>query len=245
MNISIKSLHVGFLAGAMLILVAAQANAQFSSNHFDNSSSFLLAANYNPPPIAIHFGYGGATVAGNNLVQWSPNDAASSASSGSVELSWVFNHPGDGDESAAFVMDINPDANTLYSNLSFDLMIGNGQSGYGSSTLGASGDYGYMDFFTLNNSYGGYYGDVDQSLTGTPGVWQHFSAALTGNQQAIRALVWQDYNDTGRNILGFETVYIDNLTLTQVPEPTSLALLGLAVPGLVVAARRYRNRKSA
>jgi hypothetical protein len=73
----------------------------------------------------------------------------------------------------------------------------------------------------------------------TAGVWQHVTIPLDGTDNSIRALTFQDFNDTTRNINGTETIYIDNLALS-VPEPTSVALAGLGVAGLF-GFRRFRK----
>jgi hypothetical protein len=52
----------------------------------------------------------------------------------------------------------------------------------------------------------------------------------------------QDYNDSGRHITGSETLYIDNLALTPVPEPSTATLLGLGLCGAMSRiARRQRK----
>jgi hypothetical protein len=39
------------------------------------------------------------------------------------------------------------------------------------------------------------------------------------------------------------TVYFDNISITPVPEPTTVSLLGLAVPALWMIRRRHSTRR--
>jgi hypothetical protein len=125
--------------------------------------------------------------------------------------------------------------------LSFDLYLDP------SSTPGGYNDYGYFQIVARNTD--GYNFDdtgADNGLisfVGAVGQWTHVSVALnstTGN--LVRALTLQDYNDAGRSINGSETIYIDNLALTPVPEPSSIALVGLGVAGLLFVRRGWTAR---
>jgi hypothetical protein len=65
-----------------------------------------------------------------------------------------------------------------------------------------------------------------------------------GTGTALRALTFDDYSDAAtRNINGNVQLYIDNLTLTPVPEPSTIALVGLGLAGLLFV-RRNRTARS-
>jgi hypothetical protein len=234
-----KSLHYGLLAGAVLVLTAVQASAQFSSQTFDTTGSFQHDGNpnYNPPPIALRFDFGTFSASLNHTVGWDATHDNTGNGGGSAKISWAWDIS-DGSGAAAFTFDLNPDGTAVYTNLAFDLFLDP------SSTVGTyqgnPSDYGYFQVVTRDGSYN-YNGTTYAASLLNPGVWTHFNIPLTGVNQSVRAMTLQDYNDAFRNITGTETYYIDNLTLTQVPEPASLLLIGLAVPGLVLIGRRYRK----
>jgi hypothetical protein len=246
-----RGLRVELLVAAAVIFIAAQASAQTTTFTFDTSSSFQHngSHNYNPPPIAAEFDYGGTVPSTNHTVDWSPNESTftNTPGSGSMKLNWIWSHTVDGDNAAAFIVDTFASPAPSISNVSFDIMVDP------SSTADAFGGYGYFEVITRNNDAYDYnkVGNFNQELANPsygspvspgPGVWQHISIPLTGvNAQPLRAFEFQDYNDAGRNMNGPETIYIDNLTFTAVPEPTALALIALAVPAFVAARRRLRS----
>jgi len=235
MKTGIKSL--GILVGVALVLDSAQAFVAFSSNTFDNAASVQVnSPNYNPPPISSRFDYGTFTAQLTGTTAWNATHDNTGNGGGSSKLSWSWDIS-DGAGSAAFTYDLNPDGNTLYSQLDFDIMV-DPQSTLG-TYQGSPSDYGYFNVFNRDGSYGGFTALVGQSSGSTSGVWQHISAPITGSAQGIRALTFQWYNDGFRNITGNEIMYIDNLTLTAVPEPASFVLLGLA--GMALVARRVRK----
>jgi hypothetical protein len=98
--------------------------------------------------------------------------------------------------------------------LSFDIMIDP------SSTPGLAGDYGYLQVLLRDGSYNsafisGFGEGLITAAGGSTGTWAHVSIPL-GSPAMVRGLTFQDYNDAGRSIDGPETIYIDNLQLTQV-----------------------------
>jgi PEP-CTERM motif-containing protein len=222
-------------------------------NTFDTSSSFVTGSanrTYNPPPMWFGFDYGTPTATATASVSWASGptyDAGGSAASGSAKLSWTFNTTVDGAGSAAFTADIFSSAqNYSGGTLSFDIMVDP------SSTLDAYGGYGYFQVFTRDQDYDDNatsfaeeLGNPNYSSPASPGagVWQYVSIALgSGADSSIRAITFQDYTDAGRDINGSEVIYIDNLELTPapVPEPSSIALVGLGIVGLFFV-RRYRT----
>jgi hypothetical protein len=231
-------------------LTVVTAQAQYL-NTFDTSSSFVTGAanrTYNPPPAWFGFDYGTPTASSTASVSWSSNDYNNSLTSGSAKLNWTFNTTADGAGSAAFTMDLFGSAqNYSGGTLSFDIMVDP------SSTLDAYGGYGYFQVFTRDGSYNDNatsfaeeLGNPNYSSPASPGagVWQSVSIALgNGADSSIRALTFQDYTDTGRNINGSETIYIDNVQLTPVPEPSTIALAGLGIAGLFLT-RRHRAAMS-
>ncbi|HEY2827313.1 MAG TPA: PEP-CTERM sorting domain-containing protein [Pirellulales bacterium] len=263
MKIGIKSL----LAVAVLAIVAVQANAQ--TYPFDSAASISAPAgsrNYGGPypPLGVGFDNGTATPVITESTTYSASQQSTisnpTSHTGAVLMSWAFNND-DGNGQAAWTIDVSAGA-TAYSEVQFDYFVDEANS-----TLSGYGDYGYFqaaariapgaldtnsvasaDYDYIGTSFG-------TALLG--GGWHHADILLTtgpdysgshGGAQIdsthLRGITLQDYNDAGpntRNITGFEYLYIDNLQLTAVPEPASLALLGLAAPGLVFVARRYRK----
>ncbi len=259
MKIGISTLRAGVLSGAVLALFAVSAQAQNYYQPFDtadnnNSSSatgFTLGTrNFSPPPMGAAFDFGGFTPQITQSTTFSSTESTitNRPNSGSALLSFSFSSS-DGGESSAFTFDLLPfqSTPTVYNDLSFDLMVGAG------STADVFGGYGYFQVATRDQNYGfnntSFAEELANPSFGSPavpgtGVWRHIDIPLSGVNTNIRGLTFQDYNDNspgGRNIDGPEFIFIDNITLTAAPEPASLALLGLAVPAFVIAARRYRK----
>jgi hypothetical protein len=61
---------------------------------------------------------------------------------------------------------------------------------------------------------------------------------LTAPVNDIRGVTWQLYGGPSQNITGPVTLWIDNVSFTSVPEPSSLALAALGALGLL----RWRLR---
>lgn len=214
-------------------LVAGVAQAQLYLNTFDNSGSIGVS----------RFDYSSANSSG--AVSWSSSDAQNNPSSGSQLMTYTLNTTldgGSGGAKAAITMDLFYPGRD-YVDLSFDLMVGPG------SATDAYGGYGYFGVATrLTDGYN--YNGVWAHELGpswdiplTPGTWVHVDIPLTvgvgGTGTALRALTFQQYSDSGRNINGTDYISIDNLQLTPVPEPSALALLLLGIPaGLIFRARR-------
>jgi hypothetical protein len=218
------------VALAILMLAASMAVSRadtiYYQNTFDNSSSFQTTANYNPPPIAVRFDSGTATAHSTFSAAWASGptyDAGGSSGSGSVKINWNWNYTADGAGSCAIVIDLFPAQITNASAISFDIMLDP------SSTPGGFGDYGYFQVVTRDNSYNwnntSFAEGLITAVGGTPGVWTHINIPLTGVNTNVRAITIQDYVDSGRAIVGPETIYIDNLTIS--------------VPGVTVPPTNY------
>ena len=211
-------------------MLAITAQAQYS-NPFNTTSS------------PFRFDYGTATAAATATATWASGptfDAGGSVLSGSAKLSWTWNHVADGDGSAAFTADIlSPAQSFVGGTLSFDLYLAS------SSTAGVSGDYGYFQVVARNTDAYSFddtgVGNGLNTFVTAPNQWTHVSIPLnatTGN--LVRAITFQDYAGLNRNIVGTQTIYVDNLHLTPAPEPTSLALAGLGLAALF-GVRRFRK----
>jgi hypothetical protein len=232
-------------AVAILTGLATQVRAQTFG--FDTPSSVTPGVrNFNPPPVGEAFDYGGFTptlTATSSYAAGVESTFTNTPGSGSVKLSWSFDEADHG-ASSAFTFDIQPSPGAQASALSFDIMVAPG------STPDTFGGYGYFQVFTRDGSYNdndtGYNQELANPGFGSPaspgtGVWQHITIPLSGAAATVRGITFQDYADgvgTPRPITGPETIYIDNISLTPVPEPASLVLIGLAIPALVVISKR-------
>jgi hypothetical protein len=74
---------------------------------------------------------------------------------------------------------------------------------------------------------------------GTVGTWQSYTVSGTAPAGAVYAAAYLMFMDNGQTSPDY--VYFDNATLTVVPEPSTLALLGM---GLAVPFYFIRRRKS-
>jgi hypothetical protein len=245
----------------LLLGAASVAHAQYGPYTFDTSSSFYSQSvnhdgnnfdnNLNPsqyPYVALDYGGAGSTTA-NSTETWENTYDATGNGGGAVQLSTTFNEPANGAGGSAFVVQLesnpsNPGATdaTLYAtNVSFDVLVDP------SSTPDAYGGYGYFQVATVEpnysqdgNSFAEELGNPTYSSPST-GTWQHISIPLNPADPFF-AVVFQDYQDAGRATVGPVTYDIDDLTLTPVPEPASLGMLGLTVPALLRRRRAAAGR---
>ena len=240
------------LVATGLATLSAQAFTAYPADPFSSApgvpldgSSFLVGSanrTYNPAIDQPWIGpdYGTATFISSATVSWASgaaNDAGGDPSSGSVKLSWNWNDTTDGAGSAAYVVDMYPSGQLLLTQgiLSFDIKLDP------NSTPGQYNDYGYFQVFTRNNGYtldSGWLNEGLVTAAGGVGVWTHVAITLPVGTN-IRAIEFQDYS--GRQIVGPETYYIDNLQLVAVPEPSTIAMLLAGGALLGAAIRRARS----
>jgi hypothetical protein len=223
------------------LFAASMAGAQTATytNTYDTAGSIetIPGGDFNPSTQNWRFEYGASTPTSNHSVGWTNTQDNTGNSGGSVELHWIWSASSDGSGSAAFTADTFPFANTLpepgyqVTQIKFDLMVGPG------STIDTYGGYGYFQMFARNESYGGFTGLINEELDATIGQWQTFTVNFA-TPVPVRAITFQDYNDTTRDMNGPENWFIDNMSVTyNVPEPASLGLLGLGVPALMLRRR--------
>jgi hypothetical protein len=233
------------IAGSLMATSVADAQFTTYTNTFDNSSSFQTIANYNPPPIAVRYDYGGLGPTLTHTVAFAPSVDDTGNGGGSVKLGWTFYSTApdpanssfpDGSESAAFTFDLFPSPGYEVTNISFNLMVGVG------SAEGSNESNGYFQVFTRDANYNDNATPFAENL-GNPtydgsndaGTWESINIPLSPAAQT-RAITLQDYSN---GINGSETLYIDNLSVTyeSVPEPASLGLLSLSIPALLARRR--------
>ncbi len=225
------------LAALAAAVLAFSANAQGYTNTFGTT--------YSP----FRYDFGNALTP---TVAWSTNDANGSATSGSAELSWTWNWASQGAGGAAFTGDfLYPEQNLAGATVSFDIYVDP------SSTAGLAGDYGYFQVNTrYNNStytYGPTY--LGKSLVGLSGLvsavgkWGHANFVLGAEASTLRALTFQDYNDSSRQITGNELIYIDNVKMIPLQTNVPTVKISRPVAGLNIFASTetstYFDRQSA
>lgn len=214
-------------AAVVSALAAVTAKAQYL-NTFDNSGSVLGRLET--------YSSASSTLA----TSWSSLDANNNPSSGSELMAIGLHTTADGTAIAPITFDLVYPAQNI-SDLSFDLMVGAGSA---SDLYGGYGDFSVATRLTDNYNFNGVYDTElgpNWGLTLTPGQWVHIDIPLTtATGTALRAITLQEYSGSDRNINGTVNLYIDNLSLTPVPEPSTIALAGLGLAGLLFV-RRNRS----
>lgn len=262
-RLRLRTLSVSAFASSAMLMACAQVHAQTYTNTFDTSASFTTGTanrTYNPPPAWAGFDFGGNAPSLHNEAVWSSQDDTGNAG-GSMELSWKFNSPVDGGEAAAFIMDVQSSPAPTFSVLSFDVMV---DPRTATNTIGSGstpdiyGGYGYFqiitrdsDAYNFDNVSDVTVNGVDQHSNGyelgnpnfttsDAGTWEQVSCLIANGGGGTRAIEFQDYSDGpgGRDIAGYETIYIDNVSLTQLPEPASISMLALGLPALLKRRRK-------
>ena len=82
------------------------------------------------------------------------------------------------------------------------------------------------------------FGPVDGAIP-SPDTWYQGSLTATAPAGAADAVAYLFFMDNGQTAT--DAVYFDNASLTAVPEPSSLAILGMALAGLPVYLRNRRK----
>jgi len=240
--------RLSVLAGASAVALAAgwvNANPVVVST-FDNSSSFVSSTSFpafgsygldNPttgPKVPnVRFDFGAPTPTATFTSFFSPNHDNTGGSSGSLGIQWNWNAAADGSGAMAFTLDVNNNA-VNYTNLSFDVMVDP------NSAMDPFSGIGFFQVAVRDANYdftdSGFSEELGNPTFSSPtaGTWEHISIPLsTPARKSIRGITFQLFNDSGagaRNIVGQDTMYLDNIVLTDtnVPEPASMGLLFVA-----------------
>lgn len=213
------SFQFGSAAAALLLAGSLTASAQSFVNAFNNAGDIS----------SWRFDFGGAP----GTVAWNATEGFGGA--GALQLSMIFNTAQGGNNKSLFTYDKYGSAVDLTGYIvSFDVKVDS------TSALDAFGGNGFLQTAIRNT---GSYTYQDQSglagnLSIAPG-WVHFSSIVDiGEGTQTRAFSVQDYGGPSQNINGNVTLYIDNFSVQAVPEPTTLALAGVGLAGMLIARRR-------
>ena len=208
------------LAVLLLAFPAGRVNAQnVVVNAFDTASEVGQ----------WRFDFGSVT----HTTSLSPMDANGNPSSGSMQVVLGFNAANANNQGAHTTDRWYPGLNGAdYSSLSFDLKIDP------NSAVDAFGNNGYFAMVIRNTDGYNYITQFGGNVRSADG-WRHISTPLTGPYDHIRALTFNLYGGPSQNLTGDVTMYLDNIMFTAVPEPSTLALVGLGTLGLLAFRRRH------
>ena len=176
------------------------------------------------------FDYGGV----GQLKSFSTDNAGGGGpGSGSMEVALTFPAP-NGDHKGAYTNDeFFPGRNLAGYVLDFDVKVATG------SAPDAFGNNGFFQFAFRNTDNYNFVNEFGDNVRVADG-WRHVHVEpLLAPFDAVRALTIQLYGGPDQNINGTVTLRLDNVVLTQVPEP---GLLGAASLAGTMMLRRRRDR---
>jgi len=204
------------LAGMALALSLCPTRADVIINQFNSASEVSQ----------WRFDFGGVT----HTEAFDPTqDANGNLASGSMKVVLGFSTALGGNNKGAYTRDLFPGLDgTTFSSMQMDVRVDP------SSALDAFGNNGYFQLVIRNTGNYDYNAQFNDNLRSADG-WRHISVSpLTGTVNDIRGVTWQLYGGPSQNINGPVTLWIDNVSFTQVPEPSSLALAALGALGLLL-----------
>lgn len=169
-------------------------------------------------------------------------DADGSPSSGSLRLTLPFVAAEGGNNRFAFTYDAFSSPGMDFSDPSFTEISFNVKVD-ATSVQDAFGQYGYQDFVIRNTDNYDYNSQFGGNIAGN-NEWQSFSASLTVGRNAVRAFTYQIYGGPGQNIDGTVILYIDNIVVSQIPEPSTFGAASALGALAFAALRRRRSRVS-
>lgn len=167
-----------------------------------------------------------------NLSQ-DPTQGSPGNAQGALRMDMTFVESQGGSNSFAFTGDVFFPATDLsgFDSVEFDLMIAPG------AALDDFGNHGFFQFVSRETDGYSFNSVLGENLPPVTGQWQSYSVPAD-SMTATRAFTVQLYGGPSQNLDGPITLFLDNIRLTQIPEPASLTLIGLMSAAALVGRRR-------